>query len=78
MHHGTKITGKVISGKRKPSPLANGGLQIIINIEVDLEDKEKLAILTKQEEQVNYPLDSMMKVRMIMKMLITEYNDNDA
>ena len=48
MHHGAEITGKVRYDKRKPSPLANGGLQIIINIEVDWEDKEKLAILTKQ------------------------------
>ena len=58
MHHGAKIIGKVRSDKWKPSPLANGGLQIIINIEVDLEDKEKFAILTKQVEQVNYRLYS--------------------
>ena len=55
MHHGAKITGNVRSDKRKRSPLANGGLEIIIDIEVDWEDKEKLAILTKQVEQVNYP-----------------------
>ena len=58
MHHGAKITGKVRSDKRKRPPLANGGLEIIIDIEVDWEDKEKLAILTKQVEQVNYPLYS--------------------
>ena len=58
MHHGAKITGKVRSDKRKRSPLTNGGLEKIIDIEVDWEDKEKLAILTKQVEQVNYPLYS--------------------
>ena len=35
MHHYAKITGKVRSDNRKPSPLANNGLEIIINIEVD-------------------------------------------
>ena len=58
MHHGAKLTGKVRFDKRKQSPLANGGLEIIIDIEVDWEDKEKLAILTKQVEQLNYPLYS--------------------
>ena len=46
------------SDKWKRSPLANGGLEIIIDIEVDWEDKEKLAILTKQVKQVHYPLYS--------------------
>ena len=56
MHHDTKITGEVRSDKRKPSSLANGGLEIIINSKVDWEDMEKLAILTKLVEQVNNPL----------------------
>ena len=42
MHHGAKIIGKVRSDKRKRSPLANGGPEIIIEIEVDSEHKEKL------------------------------------
>ena len=78
MHHGAKIIGKVRFDKRKPSPLSNGGHQIIINIEVDEEDKEKLArsiipytaiIVTIQKEiHKDIGLDSMMKVRMIMVM----------
>ena len=48
---------KVRSDKGKPY-LANGGHEIIINVEVDWKDMETLAILAKQVEQVNYPLYS--------------------
>ena len=58
MHYGAKITGKVRSNKRERPPLANGGLEIIIDIGVDWEGKEKLPILTKQVEQVHYPFYS--------------------
>ena len=76
MHHGTKITGKVRSDKRKRSPLANGGLEIIIDIEVDWEDKEKLAILTKQVEQINYPF--YRNYCDDLKRNTSEHNDNDV
>ena len=57
-NYGAKISGEVRSDKGKPSPLADDGFRTIIIIKVDLEDKEKLAILTKLVEQENYPLYS--------------------
>ena len=45
-----------ISGKYKPSPLVQGGLEIPIVVTVKWEDKNVIDILRKKVEEVSYPL----------------------
>lgn len=58
MEKGAEFTGKVISDKRKRSPLLQGGLEIPISITVKwTTKKENMAILKAKVDEVAYNID---------------------
>ena len=51
----------VVHQKEKPSPLVQGGLEIIIKVKVTWRSQEKLTILSAKVVEIVYPVDANYK-----------------
>ena len=65
--------------KEKPSPLVQGGLEIIIKLKVTWESQEKLTIQSATVAEIAYPVDADYKYdsKEILEVLQVEEEDDD-
>ena len=79
MLEGAKFVAVVHQEKEKPSPLVQGGLEIIIKMKVTWESQEKLTILSAKMAEIAYPVDADYKddSKEILKVLHVKEEDND-
>ena len=76
---GAKFEAVVQQEKEKPSPLVQGGLEIIIKMKATWGSQEKLTILSAKVVEIAYPVDDDYKddSKEILKMLQVEEDDDD-
>ena len=76
---GAKFEALVHQEKEKPSPLVQGGLEIIIKMKVTWESQEKLTILSAKVAEIAYPVDADYKddSKVILIVLQVEEEDDD-
>ena len=76
---GAKFEAVVHQEKEKPSPLVQGGLEIIIKVKVTWQSQEKLTILAAKVSEIAYPVDAGYKddSKEILKVLQVEEEYGD-
>ena len=76
---GAKFEAVVHQEKEKPSPLVQGGLEIIIKVKATWESQEKLTIPSAKVSEIAYPFDADYKdeSKEILKVLQVEEEDDD-
>ena len=72
-----RISGEVIDEKHKPSPLVQGGLEIMIHVKIEWNSEKNLAIFKSKIESVQYPIhdDYMDDSKEIKDELLKEFKN---